>query len=255
MASRRNDPVRARSKGTVSHRTQSWQAWRIADGRFDPFNPVGASLVGGRWNSPGLGVIYASRSYAGAMLECLAHAGIGRVPRTQVALEFAIAAPSSGTTRAACPLVGIMRICAWPEPMATLGLSSGERRYWLCPRSWHAGKGTSHQPAALRLRRHRRRHTGTGGLGCPAVRPALTSGVVRGGAGRRGDRPSTLPTPKIPWSRCQPATACTGRSARTAAYTSLASSNRGSSTGSSCRCTSNHSSARSAGIGGASKYP
>lgn len=89
MVSRRNDPVRAPSKGTASH--QSWQAWRIADGRFDPFSPVGATLVGGRWNSPGLGVIYASRSYAGAMLECLAHAGIGRVPRTHVAVEIAIA--------------------------------------------------------------------------------------------------------------------------------------------------------------------
>ena len=91
MVSRRNNPVRARSKGTASHQTQSWQAWRIADGRFDPFSPVGASLVGGRWNSPGLGVIYASRSFAGAMLECLAHAGIGRVPRTHVAVEIAIA--------------------------------------------------------------------------------------------------------------------------------------------------------------------
>ena len=91
MVSRRNNPVRARSKGTSSHQTQSWQAWRIADGRFDPFSPVGASLVGGRWNSPGLGVIYASRSFAGAMLECLAHAGIGRVPRTHVAVEIAIA--------------------------------------------------------------------------------------------------------------------------------------------------------------------
>ena len=37
------------------------------------------------------GVIYASRSYVGAMLECLAHAGIGRVPRTHVAVEIAIA--------------------------------------------------------------------------------------------------------------------------------------------------------------------
>ena len=35
-------------------------------------------------------MIYASRSYAGAMLECLAHAGIGRVPRTHVAVEIAI---------------------------------------------------------------------------------------------------------------------------------------------------------------------
>ena len=72
-------------------KSKTWQAWRIADGRFDPFSPVGASLVGGRWNSPGVGVIYASHSFAGAMLECLAHAGIGRVPRTHVAVPIAIA--------------------------------------------------------------------------------------------------------------------------------------------------------------------
>lgn len=52
---------------------------------------MGASVVGGRWNSPGLGIIYASRSYAGAMLECLAHAGIGRVPKTHAAIEITIA--------------------------------------------------------------------------------------------------------------------------------------------------------------------
>jgi RES domain-containing protein len=93
MASRPDAPARARS--TTALATQavapSWQAWRIADGRFDPFSPVGAALIGGRWNSPGRGVIYASRSFAGAMLECLAHAGIGRVPRTHVAVEIAIA--------------------------------------------------------------------------------------------------------------------------------------------------------------------
>jgi RES domain-containing protein len=71
-------------------RPAPWRAWRIADGRFDPFSAVGASLVGGRWNSPGHGVIYASRSFAGAMLECLAHAGIGRLPRTHVAVEITI---------------------------------------------------------------------------------------------------------------------------------------------------------------------
>ncbi len=93
MASPPEDPVRARSKAPTVKRAPApaWQAWRIADGRFDPFSAVGASLVGGRWNSPGLGVIYASRSYASAMLECLAHAGIGQVPRTHVAVEIAIA--------------------------------------------------------------------------------------------------------------------------------------------------------------------
>ena len=47
-------------------------------------------MVGGRWNSPGLGVIYASPSHAGAMLECLARAGIGKVPRTHVAGAVAV---------------------------------------------------------------------------------------------------------------------------------------------------------------------
>jgi RES domain-containing protein len=86
-------PPEARSKTATTGqlRRLAWQAWRIADGRFDPFSPIGASLVGGRWNSPGLGVIYASRTYAGAMLECLAHAGIGRMPRTQVAIEITVA--------------------------------------------------------------------------------------------------------------------------------------------------------------------
>lgn len=51
--------------------------------------------MGGRWISPGFGLIYASWSYAGAKLECLAHAGIGRIPRTSVAVEIAIAASVS----------------------------------------------------------------------------------------------------------------------------------------------------------------
>jgi RES domain-containing protein len=90
-------PPEARPKRAIAGQgsSQAWQVWRIADGRFDVFSPIGASLVGGRWNLPGLGVIYASRSYAGAMLECLAHAGIGRMPRTHVAIEIAIAATVS----------------------------------------------------------------------------------------------------------------------------------------------------------------
>lgn len=74
---------------SAGHR-ESWLAYRIADGRFDPFSALGASMVGGRWNSPGHGVIYASRSFAGAMLECLAHSGIGRIPKTHVAIEISI---------------------------------------------------------------------------------------------------------------------------------------------------------------------
>ena len=101
MASPPKVAVRARSKAAASEpvlalaTARRWHAWRIADGRFDSLSAVGASLVGGRWNSPGLGVIYASRSFAGAMLERLARAGIGRMPRTHVAVEIAIAATVS----------------------------------------------------------------------------------------------------------------------------------------------------------------
>lgn len=49
-------------------------AWRAAKQRYSPFDGAGAQLTGGRWNSPGRAVIYASDSYAGALLEILAHA-------------------------------------------------------------------------------------------------------------------------------------------------------------------------------------
>uniref|UniRef100_A0ABX1PNY9 RES domain-containing protein n=1 Tax=Aromatoleum anaerobium TaxID=182180 RepID=A0ABX1PNY9_9RHOO len=59
------------------------RVYRIADDRHPIWDGTGAALVGGRWNSSGKSVIYGSLSYACAMLEILAHAGIGRVPRTQ----------------------------------------------------------------------------------------------------------------------------------------------------------------------------
>lgn len=56
--------------------------FRIGDERHPLWDGTGAALVGGRWNSPGRPVIYGSLSYACAMLETLAHAGIGRIPAT-----------------------------------------------------------------------------------------------------------------------------------------------------------------------------
>ena len=58
-------------------------AYRIADGRYPLFDGAGAQRRGGRWNSPGKPAIYGALSYAGALLEVLAHGGIGKVPRTQ----------------------------------------------------------------------------------------------------------------------------------------------------------------------------
>ncbi|HTD56240.1 MAG TPA: RES domain-containing protein [Silvibacterium sp.] len=66
------------------------RAFRIADRRFPIFDGGGARLVGGRWNSPGRTLIYSSETYSGAMLEILAHANLGRLPRTHAYIEIAI---------------------------------------------------------------------------------------------------------------------------------------------------------------------
>jgi RES domain-containing protein len=47
--------------------------WRVAKKRHPPYDGAGAARHGGRWNSPGQPVIYAADSFAGALLEILAH--------------------------------------------------------------------------------------------------------------------------------------------------------------------------------------
>jgi RES domain-containing protein len=66
------------------------RAFRIADRRFPIFDGAGARLVGGRWNSPGRPVIYVAETFAGALLEVLVHANLGRMPRTHALVEISI---------------------------------------------------------------------------------------------------------------------------------------------------------------------
>lgn len=49
-------------------------AWRVCKARHAPYDGTGAMLQGARWNSAGRSVIYAADSFAGAILEVLAHA-------------------------------------------------------------------------------------------------------------------------------------------------------------------------------------
>jgi RES domain-containing protein len=66
------------------------RAYRIADRRRKIFDGYGAAFMGGRWNSPGRRVIYAAETYAGAMLEVLVHANIGKLPKTHSWIEILI---------------------------------------------------------------------------------------------------------------------------------------------------------------------
>ncbi|CAM2171069.1 Prs ADP-ribosylating toxin [Paraburkholderia sacchari] len=64
--------------------------FRIADRRHPVWSGTGAMLVGGRFNSLGRPVIYGALTFAGAMLEVLVHARIGKVPKTHVWVEAQI---------------------------------------------------------------------------------------------------------------------------------------------------------------------
>jgi RES domain-containing protein len=66
-------------------------AWRITKTRHDPYDGTGARIWGGRWNSSGRSVVYAADSYAGAILEIIAHAANPRTlpgPHHAVRIEI-----------------------------------------------------------------------------------------------------------------------------------------------------------------------
>lgn len=67
-------------------------AYRIADARHPVFDPTGAMLHGGRWNSPGSRVIYAAETYAGALLEVLVHSNLSRPPKNHRVVRIEIPA-------------------------------------------------------------------------------------------------------------------------------------------------------------------
>ncbi len=66
------------------------RCYRIGDSRFPLLDGTGARLYGGRWNSPGRGVVYAAETYAGALLEILVHANLNRLPRTHAVMVIEI---------------------------------------------------------------------------------------------------------------------------------------------------------------------
>ena len=64
--------------------------YRIADGRHRVFDSAGAMLHGGRWNSPGRPVIYASESLSCARIELLVRLPLGRLPPSHRWIEITI---------------------------------------------------------------------------------------------------------------------------------------------------------------------
>lgn len=77
--------------------------FRACKSRYAVFDPEGARRLGGRWHSPGRAVLYCAESFAGSLLEILAHAVPRRLPGAHHAacaripsdLEIEVLDPSS----------------------------------------------------------------------------------------------------------------------------------------------------------------
>jgi RES domain-containing protein len=98
--------------------------FRIADRRHPVWNGTGAMLVGGRFNSPGRPVIYGALTFAGAMLEVLVHARIGKVPKTHVWVEAQVPDDVAVETHTADALPE-----GWDRPSPEIAREFGNR--WL----------------------------------------------------------------------------------------------------------------------------
>ena len=101
--------------------------YRIADGRHPLWDGTGAMLVGGRFNSSGRPVIYGATSYAGAMLEVLVHARIGKVPHTHLVVEAEVP-EGTAVERAAAPSLP----ADWDAPDSISARTYGDA--WLAER-------------------------------------------------------------------------------------------------------------------------
>jgi RES domain-containing protein len=64
--------------------------YRVHNRRYAPLDGTGAGAVGGRWNPVGSLVVYACRTFEGALLEQLVHASTGRLPSNRVGTRIVI---------------------------------------------------------------------------------------------------------------------------------------------------------------------
>ena len=78
-------------------------------------------LYGGRWNSVGSRVIYASETYAGALLEILVHANLSRAPKNHMVVRINI------PDEIEVEVVSLDRVKNWEAEDAVASRAFGDR--------------------------------------------------------------------------------------------------------------------------------
>jgi len=95
--------------------------WRLCKRRHAALDGEGARLAGGRWNSRGTAVVYASETLSLAALELLAHCDPALLPDDLVAIPIEIPEGLSARRIDAASLTRAWRLFPAPESLAQLG--------------------------------------------------------------------------------------------------------------------------------------
>jgi RES domain-containing protein len=66
------------------------RVWRVTRQAYQELNGEGARLAGGRWNSEGVAVVYASSTLSLAALEYLVHIDMEEVPGDLIAVQIEV---------------------------------------------------------------------------------------------------------------------------------------------------------------------
>jgi RES domain-containing protein len=96
-------------------------AYRIADIRHPIFDPTGAMLHGGRWNSIGVRAIYAAETYAGALLEVLVHSNLSQPPKNHRVVRIVV------PDRVTVEIVSIDKVKNWDAEDMVASRAFGDR--------------------------------------------------------------------------------------------------------------------------------
>ncbi|HEY1934283.1 MAG TPA: RES family NAD+ phosphorylase [Acetobacteraceae bacterium] len=103
------------------------RVWRLALGRFHELDGEGARLYGGRWNSPGVPVIYGATHLSLALLEQLVHLNPDRLPAAFRAFNIDVPDNATHEVAGASVAIGDVEACrrqgdAWVAPRRSAAL-------------------------------------------------------------------------------------------------------------------------------------
>jgi len=101
--------------------------WRIATDtptyRADDLSGAGAKATGGRWNEPGIAMVYASETRALACLETVVHLNSGGLPFNRYLVEITI--PDDVWANALVETAGGLRVGWDAEPAGQVSIQFG----------------------------------------------------------------------------------------------------------------------------------